>query len=31
MYLKQTVDYILARQLDNGHVVDNQVGMENRV
>lgn len=31
MYLRQTVDYILARQLDNGHVVDNQPGMENRV
>ncbi len=29
--LRLTVDYILGRQLDNGHVVDNQPGMEDRV
>ncbi len=26
-----TVDQILVRQIDNGHVVDNQPGMEDRV
>jgi len=30
-HLKLTVDYLIARQLDSGHVVDNQPGMENRV
>jgi hypothetical protein len=29
--LKMTVDQILVRQIDNGHVVDNQPGMEDRV
>jgi len=29
--IRMTVDYILGRQLDNGHVVDNQPGMEDRV
>lgn len=29
--IRMTVDYILGRQLDSGHVVDNQPGMEDRV
>ena len=29
--ISMTVDYILGRQLDTGHVVDNQPGMEDRV
>lgn len=30
-YVQLTVDYILNRQLDNGHVVDQQPGMADRV
>lgn len=30
-HLKLTVDYLVARQLASGHVVDNQPGMQDRV
>lgn len=30
-HLQLTVDYLIARQMPSGHVVDNQPGMQNRV